>query len=211
MTIRVLLIDDHPLVRVGVRKVIEATPDLEVVAEAADGASGLSKAQRYAPDVVVTDLLLPDVDGVELTRRIHEELPNTQVVVLTSLSEEDDALLRVVRAGAAGYVPKDSNVDLLLETIRSAGRGQAQLSTRAAARLFREMRKPIGHEFTDRELEVLRQLVLGQANKEIATSLAVAETTIKSHLCTIFGKLGVQSRTQAALKAMQLGLVSAST
>jgi DNA-binding NarL/FixJ family response regulator len=160
--------------------------------------------------VVVTDLLLPDADGVEITRRIREELPNAQVVVLTSLSEEDDALLRVIRAGAAGYVPKDSNVDLLVETIRTAGRGQAQLSTRAAARLFREMHKPVGQEFTGRELAVLRQLALGQANKEIATALAVAETTIKTHLCTIFSKLGVQSRTQAALKAMKLGLVSAS-
>jgi DNA-binding NarL/FixJ family response regulator len=209
MIIRVLLVDDHPLVRAGLRRIVEPEPDLEIIGDADDGAGALRLARELLPDVVVTDLLLPDIDGVEVTRRLREELPHTQLIVLTGLSEEDEALVRVVRAGAVGYVPKDAHVGLLLDTIRAAAHGRANLSPRAAARLIQEVREP-GQQtlLSRREREILCLVALGQANKEIAASLSVSETTVKTHVCSIFNKLGVQSRTQAALKALELGLVS---
>jgi DNA-binding NarL/FixJ family response regulator len=209
MIIRVLLVDDHPLVRAGLRRIVAPEPDLEIVGDADDGAGALRLARELLPDVVVTDLLLPDIDGVEVTRRLREELPRTQLIVLTGLSEEDEALVRVVRAGAVGYVPKDAHVGLLLDTIRAAASGRVHLSPRAAARLIQEVREP-GQQslLTRREREILCQVASGRANKEIAASLGVSETTIKTHVCSIFNKLGVQSRTQAALKALELGLTS---
>jgi two-component system, NarL family, response regulator LiaR len=203
MPIRVLLVDDHAVVRAGLRAVLEAESDLELIGDADTGAAALRVAHELRPDVVVTDLLLPDIDGIAVTHRIRAELPRTQVVILTSASDEDASFVRAVRAGAIGYVLKTAQINVLLETIRAAARGQAQLSASAAARLIQEMRSPRDHgQLTAREREVLRQMALGRTNKEIAQSLRIAETTVKSHVSAVLAKLGVQSRVQAALQAV---------
>jgi DNA-binding NarL/FixJ family response regulator len=209
MTIRVLLIDDHPVVRAGLRALLEGESDLELVGEAGTGTSGISLAHRVTPDIVVTDLLLPDVDGVEVIRSIRVELPATQVIVLTSAGEDDAAVVRAVRAGAIGYVLKSAETRELVHTIRSAANGQVHLSAGATARLMQEVREP-KHEvpLSDRERDVLREIASGRSNKEIARSLFIAETTVKSHVRAILDKLGVQSRTQAALHAVQTQLVA---
>jgi DNA-binding NarL/FixJ family response regulator len=209
MAIRVLLVDDHAVVRAGLRAVLEDQPDVEVIGEADNGAAAVRVARKLRPDVVVTDLLLPEVDGIAATQIIRTELPQTQVVILTSVSEDDASVVRAVRAGAIGYVLKNSQIDVLLQTIRSAAQGQVQLSARAAARLVQEMRSPKDHPvLTDREREVLQHITRGHTNKEIAVSLNIAETTVKSHVSAILDKLGVQSRTQAALQAIQSELLS---
>jgi DNA-binding NarL/FixJ family response regulator len=208
MTIRVLLVDDHMLVRAGLRAMMESQPDLEVIGEAGNGVAAVRLAEKLRPDVVVMDLLLPEEDGIAATRRIRAELSETQVVILTSIGEEDAALVSAVQAGAIGYVLKDSQLDVLLQTIRSAALGQVRLSPRAAARLVQEMRSPKRHPLlTGREREVLRQVALGRTNKEIALCLNIEETTVKSHVSAILEKLGVQSRTQAALQAIQSALL----
>jgi two-component system, NarL family, response regulator LiaR len=209
MTIRVLLVDDHPIVRAGLRALLEAESDLEVVGEAGDGGCAISLARKLRPDVLLTDLLLPDLDGVAVTHSVRAEFPDTQVVVLTSVSEEDASVVRAVRAGAIGYVLKNADIDVLVHTIRSAAEGQAHLSPRAAARLIQEMRAPTSQlPLTEREREVLREMAIGRTNKQIARCLNIAETTVKSHVRAILDKLGVQSRTQAALQAFQAHIVS---
>jgi DNA-binding NarL/FixJ family response regulator len=209
MTIRILLIDDHPVVRAGLRAVLETESDLEVVGEADSGARAVSLTQKLRPDIVLTDLLLPDLDGVAVTQRIRAELSETQVIILTSVDEEDASVVRAVRAGAIGYVLKSANIADLLETIRQAAAGQVHLSSRAAARLMREMRSPTNQlPLTEREREVLREIAIGRTNKEIARSLDIALTTVKSHVTAILDKLGVDSRTQAALHAVRSRLVS---
>jgi DNA-binding NarL/FixJ family response regulator len=209
MTIRVLLIDDHPVVRAGLRALLETESDLEVVGEADAGMPAISLARKLRPNIVVTDLLLPDVDGVAVTQSIRAELPDTQVIILTSVGEEDASVVRAVRAGAIGYVLKNADIDVLVQTIRSAAEGQVHLSPRAAARLMQEMRSPRNElPLTDRERQVLREVAIGRTNKEIARSLYVAETTVKSHVRAILDKLGVQSRTQAALQAQRSEMFS---
>ena len=209
MTISVLLIDDHPVVRAGLRVLLESDPDLEVVGEADAGLPAISLAFNLRPNIVVTDLLLPDVDGVVVTESIRAELPDTQVIVLTAVSDEDVSVVRAVRAGAIGYMLKNADVNALIQTIRSAAEGHAHLSPRAAATLMQEMRTP-RHELplTDRERQVLVEMAMGRTNKAIARSLCIAETTAKSHVRAILDKLGVQSRTQAALLALHSQIVS---
>jgi DNA-binding NarL/FixJ family response regulator len=209
MTIRVLLIDDHPVVRAGLRAVLETESDLEVVGEADSGGHAVSLTHTLRPDIVLTDLLLPDVDGVAVTQRIRADLPETQVLILTSVDEEDASVVRAVRAGAIGYVLKSANIADLVQTIRHAAAGQVHLSSRAAARLIQEMRSPTTQlPLTDREREVLREIAIGRTNKEIARSLHIALTTVKSHVRAILDKLGVDSRTQAALRAVRSRIVS---
>ena len=209
MSIRVLLIDDHPIVRAGLRAFLESESDLEVVGEAQSGLPAISLACKLRPNVVVTDLLLPDVDGVAVTEGIRAALPETQVIVLTTVGEEDAFVVRAVRAGAIGYVPKDADLHVLIETIRSAAKGQVHLSPRVAARLMQEMRSPSNElPLTERERQVLRELATGRTNKEIARSLYIAETTVKSHVRAILAKLDVQSRTQAALQGQRSQLIA---
>ena len=207
MPIRILIADDHEVVRQGLRTFLEIDPELEVVGEAADGRDALRLAHRLRPDVVLMDLLMPELDGISATELIRRELPNTEVVALTSVLE-DASVVGAVRAGAIGYLLKDTRAQELRQAIKAAAAGQVQLSPRAAARLMREVVAPERPEaLSEREIEVLRLLARGLANREIARDLAIAEKTVKTHMSSILGKLGVQSRTQAALYAGRIGLV----
>jgi DNA-binding NarL/FixJ family response regulator len=205
--IRVLIADDHDVVRQGLRAFLSLDPVLEVVGEATNGAEAVRLAHRLRPDVVLMDLVMPEMDGIAATQIIRQELPDTEVVALTSVLE-DDSVVGTVRAGAIGYLLKDTKAHELLRAIKAAAQGQVQLSPQAAARLVREVVAPERREvLSDREVEVLRLLARGRANKEMARNLGIAEKTVKTHVSSILGKLGVQSRTQAALYAGRVGLV----
>jgi two-component system, NarL family, response regulator LiaR len=208
MTIRVLIVDDFAIVRQGLRTFVGLDAEFEVVGEAADGAEGLRLARRLRPDVVLMDLLMPEMDGVTATQIIRSELPEVEVLALTSVLE-DAAVVGAVRAGAIGYLLKDAEQEELGRAIRAAARGQVYLSQKAAARLMREVRAPENpiEMLSQREVEVLRLLARGLANKDIARDLGITEKTAKAHVSSILGKLGLQSRTQAALYAGRIGLV----
>jgi two-component system, NarL family, response regulator LiaR len=209
MTIRILLVDDHSVVRKGLRTFLAYDPELEVVGEADDGAEALALARALAPDVVLMDLLMPGMDGIAATAAIRRELPDTEVLALTSVLE-DASVVGAVRAGAIGYLLKDTQAEALCQAIKAAAAGQVQLTPKAAARLMQAISAPESTEqLTERETEVLRLLAQGQSNKQIARSLNNTEQTIKTHVSRILAKLGVQSRTQATLYAIRTGLVSA--
>ena len=205
--IRILIADDHEVVRQGLRVSLGVDAALEVVGEAEDGAEAVRLARRLRPDVVLMDLLMPEMDGIAATELIRRELPDTEVVALTSVLE-DASVVGAVRAGAIGYLLKDTRAPELRRAIKAAAAGQVQLSPSAAARLMREVKTPERPEaLSERELDVLRLLARGLANKEISRDLGIAEKTVKTHVSSILGKLGVQSRTQAALYAGRVGVV----
>ncbi len=207
MTISVLLTDDHRVVRQGIKMVLDLDPELEVVGEASNGEEALRLAQRLKPDVVLMDLVMPVMDGVEATSEIRRELPDTEVVALTSVLE-DASVAGAVKAGAIGYLLKNTGGEELRRAIKAAAAGQVQLAPEAAARLMREVQTPETPEaLTEREMDVLRLLARGQANKQIARSLYIGEKTVKTHVRNILIKLKVRSRTQAALYAARTGLV----
>src|SRR5256885_4233562 len=207
MPIRILIADDHEVVRQGLRVSLGVDPELEIVGEAADGAEAVRLAHRLRPDLVLMDLLMPELDGIAATQVIRRELPDTEVMALTSVLE-DASVVDAVRAGAIGYLLKDTRASELRRAIKAAAAGQVQLSPQAAARLLREVKAPERPEaLSERELDVLRLLARGLANKEISRDLGIAEKTVKTHVSSILGKLGVQSRTQAALYAGRAGLV----
>ena len=207
MAISILLVDDHTVVRQGLRMFLGLDPEMDVIGEAADGAEALRKARDLKPDVVLMDLLMPVMDGIAATEAIRRDVPGTEVIALTSVLE-DASVVGAVRAGAIGYLLKDTRAEDLCRAIRAAAAGQVQLAPEAAARLLREVRAPESPEaLTERETDVLRLLARGQANKEIARNLKIGEKTVKTHVSSILAKLGVQSRTQAALHAMRIGLV----
>jgi DNA-binding NarL/FixJ family response regulator len=206
--IRVLIADDHEVVRQGLRTFLELDPDLELAGEASDGVEAVRAAQRLRPDVILMDLLMPEMDGITAIGLIRQELPATEIIALTSVLE-DASVIGAVRAGAIGYLLKDTHGEELLRAIKAAAEGQVQLSPRAAQRLMREVRAPEAptEALSPRETEVLRMLAIGRTNKEMARELAIGEQTIKTHVSRILGKLGVQSRTQAALYASRIGLI----
>jgi NarL family two-component system response regulator LiaR len=205
--VRVLIADDHEVVRRGLRAFLELDPALDVVGDAANGTQAVRLAHRLRPDVVLMDLLMPELDGIAATEAIRRELPNTHVVVLTSMLE-DTAVCGAVRAGAIGYLLKDTSAPELRQAIKAAAAGQVQLSPHAAARLMRGVMAPERTEgLSERETDVVRLLARGSANKQIARDLGIAEKTVKTHVSSILSKLGVQSRTQAALYAGRVGLV----
>jgi len=207
VTIRILIADDHSVVRQGLRMFLALDPELEVAGEASDGAEAVRKARELQPDVVLMDLLMPVMDGISAIGEIRREMPGTEVIALTSVLE-DASVVSAVKAGAIGYLLKDTQSDELCRAIKAAAAGQVQLSPQAAARLVREVRAPEGREpLTDRETDVLRLLARGRANKEIARDLSIGEKTVKTHVSSILSKLDVQSRTQAALYAVNIGLV----
>jgi DNA-binding NarL/FixJ family response regulator len=183
-------------------------PELEIIGEARNGAEAVTLARELHPDVVLMDLLMPVMDGITATTHILREAPGTEVLALTSVLE-DASVTGAIRAGAIGYLLKNTQADELCRAIHAAAAGQVHLSPDAAARLLREVRAPDSPEtLTDRETDVLRLLAHGLANKEIARDLGIGEKTVKTHVSNILAKLGVQSRTQAALYAVQIGLVS---
>jgi DNA-binding NarL/FixJ family response regulator len=209
MAIRIVIADDHSVVRRGLRMFLKQDPELEVVGEAANGDEAVRLARQLQPDIVLMDLLMPVMDGIAATALIRRELPDTEVIALTSVLE-DASVVGAVRAGAIGYLLKDTDADALCRAIKAAAAGQVQLTPQAAARLMQVVSAPDSpEELTERETEVLRLLAQGQANKQIAHTLHIAEKTVKVHVSNILGKLGVQSRTQATLYAIRIGLVSA--
>ena len=207
MAIRILIADDHGVVRQGLRMFLSLDLDIEVVGEATNGEEALRMARELRPDVILMDLLMPVMDGIEATRAIRAELPDVEVVALTSVIE-DASVIGAVRAGAIGYLLKDTDAEELHRAIRGAAEGQVQLAPEAAARMVDEVRGPTSPEtLTERETEVLKLLARGKTNKQIARALSVEEKTVKTHVSSILTKLGFQSRTQAALHAVRTGLV----
>jgi DNA-binding NarL/FixJ family response regulator len=207
MPIRVLIADDHSVVRQGLRAFLEGDRGIELVGEAKDGSEAVRMAQRLRPDIVLMDLLMPIMDGFEATSALRRELPDTEVLALTSVLE-DASVVGAVRAGAIGYLLKSAEPEELRTAIRAAAAGRVQLAPEAAARLMREVRAPEGPEkLSERETEVLRLVARGYANKTIARELGITERTVKAHVGSILSKLRLESRTQAALYAGRIGLV----
>jgi NarL family two-component system response regulator LiaR len=207
--IRVLLVDDHGVVREGLRAYLEKETDIDVVGEARDGLDAVRRAQELKPDVVLMDLVMPNMDGVEATARIKQDLPDAHIIVLTSFLD-DERVVPAIKAGATSYLLKDVGAADLVRAIRAARAGQAQLHPEVARRLMQQVTTPrkveAGAQLTEREREVLKLLAEGRSNKEIARSLVVSERTVKGHVSNILGKLGLQDRTQAALYAVRHGL-----
>jgi two-component system, NarL family, response regulator LiaR len=206
--IRVLIADDHPVVRQGLRTYLELQPDIEVAGEAGGGVEAAAQAERLAPDVVLLDMVMPEGDGLEALRRIRSGRGTPRVVVLTSFPA-DDRVVEAMRAGAAGYLLKDAQPAELLAAIRSAHSGGSPLHPEAAARLVGELRRPPdpAAELTGRERQVLELVARGMPNKAIALQLSLSEKTVKAHVSAILRKLDVTDRTQAALKAVRERLV----
>jgi NarL family two-component system response regulator LiaR len=208
--IRLALVDDHHVVRRGLRSFLEAFPDITVVGEASSGEELLERVDRWLPDVVIMDLLMPGgIDGIETTRRVRSMTPHTQVVVLTAHTD-DARVIAALRAGAIGYVPKDAEPETLLSTVRAAARGQSLLGPAIAGSVFQELmsRDQIRYDLTEREMEVLRLLAHGQTNREIAEELVVTVETVKTHVGNILAKLHLAHRTQAVIHALKEGLIS---
>jgi len=208
--IRVLIADDHAVVRQGLRTFLALQPEIEVVGEAADGEEAIAAAERLQPDVTLMDLVMPRLGGIEAIGRIRELSPSTRVIVLTSFVDED-RMIPAVRAGAAGYLLKDVQPQELVRAIRTVHDGEALLHPAVVARLMEEVARegdrPAAPELlTDREREVLALIARGHANKLIALDLGVSEKTVKTHVSNILGKLGVNDRTQAALYAVREGI-----
>jgi NarL family two-component system response regulator LiaR len=207
MSIRIVIADDHTVVRQGLRMFLGLDPELELVGEATNGREVIDMVRDIKPDIVLMDLVMPEMDGILATEIIRREFPDVEVLALTSVLE-DGSVVGAIRAGAIGYLLKDTQADELCRAIKAASTGQVQLSPQAAARLTREIRVPENpQKLTDREVEVLRLLAQGKANKEIALVLFIEETTVKTHVSNILMKLGVSSRTQAVLYAVHTGLV----
>lgn len=210
--ITVLLVDDHRVVRQGVRAFLDAQPDIEVVAEAASGKEALEAVREQVPDVALMDLIMPEMDGVEATRRLKEVSPRTQVIVLTSY-HQDEHIFPAIRAGALSYLLKDIEPAALAEAVRQAAAGEATLHPRVAARVVQEIHgsreetvNPFT-ELTDREMEVLRLIADGMSNSDIAEALVISERTVKSHVSNILSKLHLADRTQAAVFAWREGIM----
>ena len=211
MTIRILLADDHSVVRQGLKMFLGLDEELEVIGEAENGAEALKMAHDLQPDVVLMDLLMPVMDGITAIGHIRKELPDVEVIALTSVLE-DEKVIGAVKAGAIGYLLKDTQAEELCRAIKAAAAGQVQLSPQAAARLMREVKAPESPEtLTERETDVLRLLARGRSNKEIGQALVIGEKTVKTHVSNILAKLSVPSRTQAALYAIRTGLVPLTT
>lgn len=205
--ISVLIADDHPFVRHGLRTYLDTLEDMEVLDEAADGARAVELTSRLLPDVVLMDLVMPELDGIEATRQIKAASPATKVIVLTSF-DDDEKVFPAIKAGAAGYLLKDVRPADLAEAIRKASRGEALLAPSVAARLMQEVsgERTAPGGLTDRELDVLRLIARGLPNKQIAAELVVSEKTVKTHVSNILAKLHLADRTQAALYAVREGL-----
>ncbi|ACZ84675.1 response regulator [Streptosporangium roseum] len=205
--LRLMIVDDHPVVREGLRGMLEADPGITVVGEAASGDEAVVRAGELRPDVILMDLRMPDGDGVSATGRILAERPESRVIVLTTY-ETDQDIVRAVEAGAAGYLLKDTSRADLLAAIVSAARGETVLSPSVATRLVTRMRAPVSESLSPREAEVLSLVARGLTNAQIGKELFISETTVKTHLLRVFGKLGVSDRTAAVTTALDRGLLT---
>jgi len=201
--IRIMLVDDHPAFRKGLAALIATENDLEVVAETGDGNEAIQLYRRHQPDITLMDLRLPGMGGVEATIAIRKEFLDARVIVLTTFDMDED-IYRAMESGAKSYLLKDTPEDELAETIRAVHAGEERLAPKLAERLALRQKRP---ELSQREMEVLHFLVRGRSNKEIASSLFITEDTVKAHLKTLFVKLGVQDRTDAAITAIRRGIV----
>jgi NarL family two-component system response regulator LiaR len=208
--IRVLVVDDHAVVREGLRTFLSLQDGIEVVGEAADGRDGIREAERLRPNVILMDLVMPGLDGVGAMRELRRRLPECRVIVLTSFAQ-DDRLLPAIQAGAAGYLLKDVEPRELARAVRAADAGEAMLDPAVAARLVDAIAQPPGEappdRLTRREREVLALIGRGLSNKLIARELGISEKTVKNHVGHVLAKLGVTDRTQAALQAVRAGLI----
>lgn len=201
--IRVMLVDDHPAFRKGMAALIESEPDLQVVTETGDGRAALEAYRQHRPDVVLMDLRLPGMGGVEATLAIRKEFPDARVIVLTTFDTDED-IFRAIQSGAKSYLLKDTPDDELATAIRSVHAGRQILSEKLARRLAERQQRP---ELSQREMEVLQLLIKGRSNKEIGAALFLCEDTVKAHFKTLFTKLKVQDRTEAAISAIRHGIV----
>ena len=204
--IKVLVVDDHWVVRQGLRMFLDLESTITVVGEASDGREAIDLARQLRPDVVLMDILMPHVDGIEAITHIKAEMPRVEVIALTSVLQ-DGSVSDAIQAGAIGYLIKDTRGDQLVQAIRDAAEGRVHLSPEAAIRLAKDLRRPERVEsLTKRETSVLKLVAEGLANKEIARRLSISEKTVKAHLNNVFAKLDVHSRTQAALEAIRSGI-----
>jgi len=208
--IRLLIVDDHKVVRQGLRFLLQHESDIEIVGEAADGEQAVAAVGQHLPTVVLLDLLMPKMDGLAALRAIKEISPSTQVIILTS-HQGDDGLFEAIKAGALSYVLKTAGVDVVVESVRAAARGESLLDPSVAAKVLEEMRRGRDHNEVDplskREIEVLSALARGRSNKEIAKELSIGEETVKTHVSNILSKLHLADRTQAAIYGLQKRLV----
>jgi DNA-binding NarL/FixJ family response regulator len=204
--IRLVIADDHPVVREGLRAVLDAEADVEVVGEAADGSEVLGLVESFQPDLVLMDLQMPDLDGVAATRRIRKDHEAVEVLILTTYDTDAD-ITRAVAAGATGYLLKDASREELMQAIRLAAHGESVLSPRVAARVLGRMRAPAEESLSIREVEVLLEVADGLSNKEVGRVLHISEATVKTHLLHIFAKLGVEDRTAAVTAALERGII----
>jgi len=209
--IRILIADDHPVVREGLFAMLSRESDFEVVGEARDGVEAVNKAKELSPEVVLMDLRMPELDGVEAMNQIKSAKPETKFIILTTYSD-DEYIFRGIEAGARGYLLKDAPREELFKAIRAVHRGESLIQPVVASKVLDRLmelsrRAPSGEELSERELEVLRLMAKGAANKEIGVELSIAQSTVKTHISTIFQKLGVNDRTQAVTEALKKGII----
>ena len=211
-SIRVLVADDHAIVRKGIRALLATEPDIEVVGEAENGREAVTEAEKLQPDVILMDLVMPEMDGIEAIRRITARQPEARILVLTSFAA-DDKVFPAIKAGALGYLLKDSGPEELVQAIHQVYLGESSLHPTIARKLLQELsrpseRPPTPEPLTEREVEVLRLVARGRSNREIADQLVISEATVRTHVSNILSKLHLASRTQAALYALREGLAS---
>ena len=211
-TIRVLIADDHVVVRKGIRALLATEPGIDVVGEATDGAEAVRAAAELSPDVILMDIVMPTMDGIEAVRRIMAAQPGSRILMLTSFAT-DDQIFPALKAGALGYLLKDTGPEDLVQAIRQVHRGESSLHPTIARKVLQELsrppqRPPTPDPLTEREVEVLRLVAQGRSNQEIARALVVSEATVRTHVSSILSKLHLASRTQAALYALREGLAS---
>lgn len=215
--LRIMLVDDQSLFREALRTLLSLQPDFEIVAEAENGERAVALAKAHRPEVVLMDLRMPVLGGVEATRRLKQVVPTARVMVLTTF-DEDEEVFDALQAGAVGYLLKACSADKLCESVRAAAKGASVLEPSVAARMMaglsrlasrdgRKVIQPLADPLSERELDVLRLLAAGRSNKEIGSDLGITEGTVKNHMTNVLGKLGALDRTQAALKARELGLI----
>ena len=201
--IRILIVEDHAVVRQGLVALLNTVPEFKVVAQANDGEQGVLLFREHRPDITLMDLRLPRSNGVEATAKIRAEFPDARIIVLTTFDGDED-IYRALQAGAKGYLLKGMDGDVLMEAIRAVHAGKSRVPASVAERLAGRLSGPV---LTERETDVLKQIVLGRSNKEIGTALFISEATVKTHINNLLGKLGVADRTQAATTALQRGIV----